>query len=179
MNAQAEPGGAGSAEERHPYPYKTRYTVAGIALLLLIGCSLFVLTGGFTYITSRFSHPSGSNEYMNNSTASRSQAPDAYRNLHAPESNSRLLHEGKQIYDDHCLACHGENGAGEGPVSSGLNPKPKAFSSSYLQRVSDQYLFWRVSGGKPKTAMPAFKQVLSRKERWSVVHYIHTIARER
>lgn len=178
MNSPAEPGGDESSEERGSRPHIVRYTVACIVLLLLIGFSLFVLTGGFTHITSRFSHPSGSQKDMNHSNTSRRQPPEPYRNFDSPEPNARWFQQGKQIYDNHCRACHGDNGAGDGPVSTGLNPVPRAFTSHYMRRVSDQYLFWRVSEGKPKTAMPAFKQVLSQKERWSVIQYIHSIARE-
>lgn len=37
------------------------------------------------------------------------------------------LEAGKKIYGTYCTTCHGTEGAGDGPASAGLNPKPANF----------------------------------------------------
>lgn len=39
------------------------------------------------------------------------------------------------------MPCHGASGAGDGPASAGLTPKPAAFSSAEWQaKVSDEHI---------------------------------------
>jgi mono/diheme cytochrome c family protein len=40
------------------------------------------------------------------------------------------LAQGKQLYAQHCVACHGLKGTGNGPSGKALNPKPTDFTSA-------------------------------------------------
>ena len=44
-----------------------------------------------------------------------------------------------------------------------------------LAQHSDAYLFYRVSTGKPGTAMPSFHGVLDETERWQVITYLRSL----
>ena len=46
----------------------------------------------------------------------------------APEA-----HLGKTVYDQHCAACHGLNGLGNGGAAIWLYPKPRNFSSGLFK----------------------------------------------
>lgn len=49
--------------------------------------------------------------------------------------------EGKQVFETRCAACHGMKGLGDGPASTGLDPKPRNFSdASWQDSVDDAYL---------------------------------------
>ena len=178
MNSTSDPGTDHHSGQGNSPPNTFRYTIAIIVLILGVTFFLFVIGGGWNYVRSRLTDSRGTSQVPEHNTTVP-QTPDRYEHLEPPEPASHPLRKGKQIYKDHCQACHGEHGAGDGPVSTGLSPKPRSFSSSYLNRVSDQYLFWRISEGKPQTAMPAFKQVLSRNQRWSVIQYVYHIAEGR
>lgn len=164
-----------SSGNEHDHTCMYWYVVAGIGLILFTGVFFYVVTGEHKPLLSGMLDPSGAQQHSNNNF-NPVQPPESYRTVSAPKLNSRLIQKGEKIYQNHCSACHGESGTGDGPVSTGLKPKPRAFSSAYLDQVSDQYLFWRISEGKPGTAMPAFKQVLTQKERWCVIQYVHSIA---
>ena len=43
-------------------------------------------------------------------------------------STSELIEKGRGIYQVTCAGCHGEEGAGAGPASVGLNPAPRNFT---------------------------------------------------
>lgn len=38
--------------------------------------------------------------------------------------------DGAKVYQTFCTTCHGAKGAGDGPASMGLNPKPASFATS-------------------------------------------------
>ena len=49
--------------------------------------------------------------------------------------------EALQIFSTRCFTCHGPEGAGDGPGSAGLTPKPRNFQDSEWQAsVSDEHL---------------------------------------
>lgn len=49
--------------------------------------------------------------------------------------------EAKQIFSLRCTPCHGPNGAGDGPASAGLTPKPRNFTDPAWQKsVTDAHI---------------------------------------
>jgi len=102
--------------------------------------------------------------------------PEEYAGRTNPyEPTPELIKRGEEIYKQHCETCHGEDGKGDGPTASGLDPKPSDLSFIMTRRIAtDEYLFWTISeGGKPiKSAMPAYKDILSEKDRWAVILYL-------
>ncbi len=81
---------------------------------------------------------------------------------------------GAQVFQTNCEACHGPQGHGDGPAGVALEPAPKNLAE--LSKIaSDDYLFWRISTGRPGTAMPPWKGVLSDEQIWQVVSYIRTL----
>lgn len=82
--------------------------------------------------------------------------------------------EGAQIFQTNCQMCHGPQGHGDGPAGQSLDPKPK--NLAVLQKsVGDDYLFWRISEGKPGTSMVAWKGILTEEQIWKVVSFIRTL----
>lgn len=91
-------------------------------------------------------------------------------NPFGPEAST----DGAQIFKTNCGTCHGPQGHGDGPASGSLNPKPK--NLAILQEsVGDDYLFWRISEGKPGTAMLAWKGILTEEQIWQVVSFIRSL----
>jgi cytochrome c oxidase cbb3-type subunit 2 len=45
---------------------------------------------------------------------------------------------GRQVYEKHCVECHGESGKGDGPAAMTLVPHPRDFTSGrYKLRSTD------------------------------------------
>jgi len=91
-------------------------------------------------------------------------------------------HIGAEIFQAQCAVCHGDDGRGTGPLAGSLAHPPADLTSHFhvAPGIGDAYLFWRVSeGGTVEpflslgSAMPAFKSVLSEKDRWDVLTYVH------
>ena len=82
--------------------------------------------------------------------------------------------DGAQVFETHCQTCHGPQGHGDGPAGQSLDPKPKNLAT--LQKtVGDDYLFWRISEGKPGTSMVAWKGILTQEQIWQVISFIRTL----
>jgi mono/diheme cytochrome c family protein len=83
---------------------------------------------------------------------------------------------GELIFRDNCSSCHGDRADGHGVAAVGLVPPPANFrAGDVLPRHSDAYLFYRLTEGKPGTAMPSFRGALSEDERWAVVSYLRSL----
>ncbi len=49
--------------------------------------------------------------------------------------------EAEGIFTSRCVTCHGPQGAGDGPASAGLDPKPRNFQDpAWQQSVSDEHI---------------------------------------
>lgn len=83
------------------------------------------------------------------------------------------------VYEQHCAACHGVAGDGNGPASVWLYPKPRNFSAGQFKIKStpgqalptDEDLFQSITRGLPGSSMPGFAY-LSEQERREVVQFV-------
>jgi mono/diheme cytochrome c family protein len=75
--------------------------------------------------------------------------------------------EGKALFDRYCASCHGMKG--EGDIGPDLTVPG-------VQNQTDGALFWKISQGR--SPMPSFEDVLTAHQRWDLVSYIRTLAKE-
>ncbi|MBI4352682.1 MAG: c-type cytochrome [Candidatus Omnitrophica bacterium] len=126
-----------------------RMTAAGALLLGVFGAAFF---------------------FLSRTTASQAQAK--------PPLDPQILALGQRLYENQCAVCHGTAGAGDGPVSYLLYPKPRDFTRNEFRLVStssmqatDEDLFQTITRGMPGSSMPSWKH-LSGKERWALVYMV-------
>lgn len=80
---------------------------------------------------------------------------------------------GKVIYQKICSVCHGVSGKGDGIAAAGLAVQPANHTSDIVQLQSDGSLYYELTNGH--APMPAYKTVLSDKQRWELICYIRTL----
>jgi mono/diheme cytochrome c family protein len=80
---------------------------------------------------------------------------------------------GKVIYMRICSVCHGNSGKGDGVAAGGLAVRPADHTSALVQAAPDGQLFWELTNGH--APMPAYKAILTDKQRWQVVCFIRTL----
>ena len=91
--------------------------------------------------------------------------------------------EGKRIYYQNCLACHGDLMDGRGHYANGLNPVPANFEDvGTIAQLTESYVFWRIAkggvglpneGGPWNSAMPAWEDFLTEEEIWAVIIFLY------
>ncbi len=98
----------------------------------------------------------------------------AGRTLVNPEPKSpESLARGRQIYELHCLVCHGAQGRGDGPVGRKFVPQPMELNLDYVQLQPDGQLFYTISHGS--IAMPFYRQAILPEDRWHLVNFIKEV----
>lgn len=79
-----------------------------------------------------------------------------------------ILADGKQDFEENCVACHGQSGRGDGPMASKLVFPPKDITTIF-KRNGGEFQFWRVFDiiagevtlpGHDALQMPAFYESL-------------------
>jgi putative copper resistance protein D len=99
--------------------------------------------------------------------------PTTYMRPAVPYTVSSIV-SGAALYEQHCAACHGADGSGDGPLARGLPRPPVDLRSGLLMRTAGD-LFWRITHGEPEAGKPAFASRLSDEHRWDLVNFVRTL----
>ncbi len=91
--------------------------------------------------------------------------------------------EGKRVYYQNCLACHGDGLQGRGHYAQIFNPEPLNFQDGgTIAMLTESFVFWRIAQGGPglpnegnpwNSAMPAWENFLTADEIWSVIIFLY------
>lgn len=83
------------------------------------------------------------------------------------------LHNGRMQYQINCAVCHGERGAGDGPVTKfGIPPMVIGAGSKAATQYSDGYLFGMIRNGRG--LMPPYNRIEER-DRWDLINYLRAL----
>jgi mono/diheme cytochrome c family protein len=111
---------------------------------------------------------------QNKETWKAPKSADELKNPFKDQKSSTL--DGKKIFDQNCVSCHGDEGLGNGPAGASLNPKPANLTSKEVQEQSDGAIFWKITNGRG--IMISWKFSLSEKQRWHLVNYIRELGKK-
>jgi mono/diheme cytochrome c family protein len=93
----------------------------------------------------------------------------------APDTTPDLA-SGADLFADHCVACHGPGGLGDGPQSGNLPVPPAPLGNAALARAASLAGWYQmVTTGNLDRFMPGF-QSLTDQERWDVAAYALTLS---
>ena len=96
-----------------------------------------------------------------------------------PKKTPELLAQGKKLYEQNCMPCHGPKGDGKGPAGVLLKPPPRDFNrplSQWTYSKGDlKKVFDVISKGIPNTSMVKWDQ-LSEQDRWALVYFVEGFA---
>jgi mono/diheme cytochrome c family protein len=114
-----------------------------------------------------------------------------YRSLETsdPEAFRRHLENGRRVYYQNCVFCHGDNMAGDGVFVKGLSPIPTSFrDAATIAGLRETFLLWRIAKGGPgmpeegapwDSAMPAWEKFLTEEEMWDTILYLYHFTNQR
>ena len=83
--------------------------------------------------------------------------------------------QGRVIYEQRCLECHGPQGRGDGMKAPFLSPRPGNLVSAATSAKSDKDLLKVIANGRARTAMPAWRDRHSDEEQREVLRYIRSL----
>lgn len=108
-----------------------------------------------------------------NDNATLAPVPAEYAGLTNP-LGPEAAKNGADIFHANCEMCHGPQGHGDGPAGQALDPRPRNLADLQT-KAGDDFLFWRISEGKPGTAMVAWKGILTEEQIWQTVSFLRTL----
>lgn len=149
------------------------YVLLALAALALTGCSL---AGDVT------PPPGGSSG--GDSVAPRAVAPQvdvAPVSANSFPSAAPSIVQGATVYAEHCAACHGPTGRGDGDKSDELKaqltePIPDFSTPDRLRSRTPGELYQTVTAGRIDKLMPPFGDKLTDAERWSAIAFLYTLS---
>ena len=112
-------------------------------------------------------------------------ATNPYRELEEgePEDFRHHVDNGRKVYYQNCVFCHGDDMEGKGIFAHSFDPIPANFGDpTTIAMLQESYLFWRVAKGAlglPEestpwnSAMPAWETFLSEEEIWDVILFLY------
>lgn len=102
------------------------------------------------------------------------QDGDAYQNSAAMKNpipySEGIVEEGKAIYENFCIHCHGENGEGNGKISENGHIMGIPSYKDKLKDLSEGQIFYSITYGKG--LMGSHASLIDKEERWKVTHYV-------
>ena len=168
-------------------------TIPLLAFLLLLAVSILILSSFDIAVTSSAQNANSSTTQNQNQNSKPAQ-PDFSKNTwelpdNAAETKNPVavtpesIAKGKELYMErtkgNCVFCHGETGAGNEANLAKLRRKPADLSNKErMTAMTDGELFWKISKGITGI-MPAGEKRMTEEERWHVVNYIRTLAKDK
>ena len=106
-----------------------------------------------------------------------------------PAAYRSRVENGRKVYYQNCVFCHGDTMAGNGMFAHALDPIPTNFTDQgAIAMLRDTFLFWRISKGGPglpdeggpwDTAMPVWEKFLTEEEMWEAILFLYDFTGQR
>lgn len=118
-------------------------------------------------------------------------AVNPYRALERsdPARFAEHVANGRRVYYENCVLCHGDDMGGNGMYAFGFDPIPANFRDAQtIGILQESYLFWRIAKGGPglpsestpwASAMPAWESFLTEEEIWDVILFLYDYTGQR
>ena len=90
-------------------------------------------------------------------------------------SGQASTERGNELFQTHCVVCHGPHGKGDGPAAAGLAPGPPDLIRM-AGHHADGDIAWKIANGRG--AMPAWKGVLSENDIWDLTNFIQSLGKD-
>jgi putative copper resistance protein D len=100
--------------------------------------------------------------------------PTTYRRPDVPYTASSIT-AGSALYAEHCVACHGRDGRGDGPAAFALPRPPADLRAAHTAHHTAGDLYWWITNGIPAGGMPAFGDRIATEERWDLVNVVRAL----
>lgn len=147
----------------------------GIVAAILVG-----LLGGYLVVKNGFipanadAKPSRLEIWAAKTSLNATLAREAPAGPNPVALNDANLIAGIQLYDAHCVICHGtaKGDASISPVAKGLNPQPPQLASEGVEDDPEGESFWKIRHGIRWTGMPSWTGTLNDQQIWTIALFL-------
>jgi len=134
--------------------------------------------------TRSISPPSGAGGQQDFSKNTWELPADADKTKNPVPATPESIAKGKELYLDrnkgNCIFCHGETGSGNEANLARLRRKPADLSNKErMTAMTDGEVFWKISKGITGIMPAGTKKMPEDEERWHVVNYVRTLAKDK
>jgi len=138
-------------------------------LALLVVFLIFIYSG--LYNVSAMNREGGVINWVLNTTRNSSIESHS-KNITVPDlTDSSMIKEGFEHYNEMCVSCHGAPGIEETELSKGLNP-PAPYLVEAANFIDAREMFWVTKNGIKMTGMPAWGKTHSDEKVWAIVAFM-------
>jgi mono/diheme cytochrome c family protein len=134
--------------------------------------------------TGSIAPPSGAGAQQQDFSQNTWELPDdADKTKNPTAATPESIAKGKELYLErqkgNCIFCHGETGSGNEATRERMRRKPANLSNKErMTAMTDGEVFWKISKGITGI-MPAGEKRMTEEERWHVVNYVRTLAKDK
>jgi mono/diheme cytochrome c family protein len=148
---------------------KILFSVVLTLLVLLVVFLIFIYSG--LYNVSAMNREGGVINWVLNTTRNSSIESHS-KNITVPDlTDSSMIKEGFEHYNEMCVSCHGAPGIEETELSKGLNP-PAPYLVKAANFIDAREMFWVTKNGIKMTGMPAWGKTHSDEKIWAIVAFM-------
>lgn len=101
--------------------------------------------------------------------------PDTYRRTDTAYAAVSVA-RGAELFGQHCIACHGVGGRGDGPLAKSTPKPPANLTEPHTALHTAGDMFWWLTHGLPAGGMPGFESTMSVEERWDMVNFLRAFS---
>ena len=101
-----------------------------------------------------------------------SAPPEAAKRANPIPPDQASIERGKNLFQTHCVVCHGPGGKGDGPAAAGLKPKPPNLVKM-AGHHPDGDIAWKIAKGRGP--MPGWEKDISEEDIWHLTNFIQNL----
>ena len=101
-----------------------------------------------------------------------SAPPEAAKRANPIQRDQESIARGKELFQTHCVVCHGPGGKGDGTAAAGLKPKPPNLVKM-AGHPPDGDIAWKIAIGRGP--MPGWKKIISEEDIWHLTNFIQSL----
>lgn len=162
-----------------PFRWSVDATWADPTLRPWIGAAFLVAALGIAAALQRRCHAAGLAILCGTAVLAWALAvpayPDTYRRSQVPYLTTSVVH-GRMLYAEHCVACHGPGGRGDGPLAASLPRPPADLSEPHTALHTAGDMYWWLTHGIPESGMPGFGAALTEEQRWDLINFMRAFS---
>jgi mono/diheme cytochrome c family protein len=166
------------------------------ALILLAGIAVVIFASVARLTSAAQNANSSTTTNQNRSVTPPSKQPeedfskntwelpaDADKTKNPVQATDESIAKGKELFlartKGNCVFCHGETGSGNEATLPQLRRKPADLTNKErMTDMTDGEVFWKITKGI-RGIMPNGDRRMNEEERWHVVNYVRTLAKDK